>query len=467
MTLHAHATVPASAPPDVRRLRMRMAGRVVTSSDADWDVARSAWNLSADQRPAAVAIPANADDVVAVVQYARANGLRVAPQGTGHNGTALSSLEDAILVKTSEMRGVSIDIAARRGRVEAGAIWLDVATPASEVGLAGLAGSSPDVGIVGYSLGGGIGWLARKYGMATNSIEAIELVTAAGEHVRADRENETDLFWAMRGGGGNFGVVTAMEFRLYPVSSIYAGWLAWPWEDAERVLPVWSEWAANAPDETSTSFRIMQLPPIEEIPEPIRGRQLVVIDGAVLGDEAHGREVIRPLRELGAEIDTWAMVPPVALSHLHGDPEHPVPGASRSAMVRELPSEAQEAFVAAAGPGSGSALLIAELRQLGGALGRPAPGAGALPQLDGAHALFGVGLTMSPEMAAAVNRSAEHLVDSMSPWTSGNYLNFAEEPETDARTGYAPHAYRRLEQIKAAVDPDGLIMANHQIRPAR
>ena len=162
------------------------------------------------------------------------------------------------------------------------------------------------------------------------------------------------------------------------------------------------------------------------------------------------------------------MVPAVALSHLHGDPEHPVPGVEphapwwASCRARRI-----EAFVAAAGPGSGSALLIAELRQLGGALGRPAPGAGALPQLDGAHALFGVGLTMSPEMTAAVNRSAEHLVESMDPWTGGNYLNFAEEPDTDARTGYAPHAYRRLEQIKAAVDPDGVIMANHQIRPAR
>ena len=415
-----------------------------------------------------MAVPATDDDVVAVMEFARAHGLRVAPQGTGHNATAHSSLEDAVLLKTSGLQGVEIDIAARRARVRAGAIWTDVAAPASEVGLAGLAGSSPDVGIVGYSLGGGIGWLARQYGMATNSVEAVELVTADGERVRADREQEPDLFWALRGGGGNFGVVTAMEFRLYPVSSIYAGWLAWPWEHAERVLPQWSEWAANAPDEVSTSFRIMQLPPIPEIPEPIRGRRLVVIDGAVNGDAARGRELLRPLRELDPEIDTWDMVPPVALSHLHGDPEHPVPGASGHAMIRELPSEAQEAFVAAAGPGSGSALLIAELRQLGGALGRPAPGAGALPQLDAAHALFGVGLAMNAEMAAQVVRSAERLTEAMGPWaTGGSYLNFAEEPDTDTRTGYTPYAYRRLAAIKARVDPDDVLLANHSIRPAR
>ena len=257
-----------------------------------------------------------------------------------------------------------------------------------------------------------------------------------------------------------------MEFRLYPVSSVYAGWLVWAWSTPSASCPgggMGGECARRG----HHLFRIMQLPPLPEIPELIRGRRLVVIDGAVNGDAARGRELLAPCASStprstpGTWCRRWR-------SATCTRPRDPVPGASGHAMIRELPTAAQEAFVAAAGPGSGSALLIAELRQLGGALGRPAPGAGALPQLDAAHALFGVGLAMNPEMAAQVVRSAERLTEAMSPWaTGGSYLNFAEEPDTDTRTGYTPHAYRRLAAIKARVDPDDILLANHSIRPAR
>jgi FAD/FMN-containing dehydrogenase len=212
---------------------------ILTCADPGWDDARQAWNLAVDQRPAAVAVPESAQDVVDAVRFARERGLRVAAQGTGHNAGPLGDLADTVLIKTHAMRGLVIDPAARIARAEAGVIWQQVTDAAAEHGLAGLAGSSPDVGVVGYTLGGGMSWLGRTYGLSANNVEAFELVTADGRLVRADAEHEPDLFWALRGGGGSFAVVTAVELRLFPVTEAYAGLLWYPVEQASEVLHAW------------------------------------------------------------------------------------------------------------------------------------------------------------------------------------------------------------------------------------
>ncbi|MFP5362632.1 MAG: FAD-binding oxidoreductase [Thermoleophilia bacterium] len=453
-------TLPATPAAD---LAAHVRGTAFTPADEGWDSARAAWNLAVDQRPAAVAHPADEDDVSAIVAFARARGLRVAAQGTGHNANPLGSLESSVLLRTSAMRGVEVDAGRRVARVRAGDLWQDVVGVAAAHGLAPLAGSSPDVGVVGYSLGGGIGWLSRRYGLQANSITAVEVVTADGALVRADRDHEPDLFWALRGGGGNFGVVTALEFALYPVTEVYAGALAWDWSESERVLARWAEWAPTAPDEVTTAARILQLPPLPEIPEPIRGRRLVMIDGAHSGPLEDAERVLAPLRELRPEIDMFGPLPAPALVRVHGDPENPVPAASDSAMLADLPAAAVEAFVAAAGPGSGSPLLAAELRQLGGALARTPGEHGALAKLDAAYAMFAVGVAATPELGVAVAGHAAALVETMHPWaTGGSYLNFAERP-TDTRTAYTTDAYERLRAIRRAVDPDGVFQANHAI----
>jgi hypothetical protein len=448
---------------DAGSLRARLTGSFVLPSDPDWDHARQAWNLAVDQRPAAVAIPESVEDVIAVVRFARERGLRVAAQGTGHNACAIETLEDTVLLKTSAMRGVEIDADGRRARVQAGALWADVAVPASEAGLAALAGSSHDVGVVGYSLGGGLSWLARKHGLAANSILAVELVTPDGRLVRADADHEPDLFWAIRGGGGNFGVVTALELRLFPVERVYAGMVAFPWERATEVLQTWREWTDTVPDEVTSSGRILQFPPLPDIPEPLRGRKLVVVEVAYLGDEAEGDRIIAPLRALGPEMDTFAMITPAELLQLHMDPPAPVPGRGGHVMLGGLSAEAIDAFVAVAGPGSGSTLLSVELRQLGGALARPAVNAGALDSFDGRFALFGVGIAMGPEAVAAIEATLADVRRTLAMWTAGRpYLNFAEEP-TDTRTAYPAETYERLQAIRAAHDPDEVMVANHPI----
>ncbi|WP_238010087.1 FAD-binding oxidoreductase [Dactylosporangium sp. AC04546] len=430
-------------------LRGLCGGAVHLPGDPGYDTARVPWNVAVDQRPAAVAYPADVVEVVEVVRAAAAAGLRVAPQGTGHNAGPLGPLDDVVLLRTSAMTGVAVDPVRRVARAEAGALWVDVVEQAAPHGLAALHGSAPDVGVVGYSLGGGLGWYSRSLGLQANRITAVELVTATGERVRADAGHEPELFWALRGGGGNFGVVTAVEFELFPIERAYAGLLVWDWTHAERVLPAWVSWAADAPDEITTALRMVQLP---EPPAPLPGRQLVVIDGATLGDPG----VLAPLRALGPSLDTFATVPAEHLIRLHMDPEGPTPGVSRSALLGPLPPAALDALLAAAGPRSGNPLMVpAELRQLGGTLRRPAAGGGALPCVEGEFLLFSGGL--------AGPADAERVVEAMRPWAEDReYLNFTETAIDTARA-FEPAAWERLRAVRAAVDPEGLFVANHVI----
>ena len=453
---------------EVQSLRHRIQGEVVCPDDANWDEARAAWNLAVDQRPAAVAIPASAHDVVEIVRFARDRGLKVAAQSTGHNAAPMqNALAQTVLVKLHKLRDVEIDPVARIARVGAGTIWIQAVEAAAEHGLATLAGSSPDVGIAGYSLGGGLSWLGRKHGLQANQVTAIEIVTADGNLRRVDRDNDPDLFWALRGGSGNFGVVTAIEFRLHPLREVYAGMLVFPQERAEEVLKTWRRIVPSLPDEMTTVGRILNVPPLEEIPEPVRGRSLVVVEAIYLGDEAEGAAMIQPLRDLGPEMDTMATVPVPALSHLHMDPEHPVPGAGDTRLLSDLPDEAIDSMLAAAGPGSGSALLSLEIRQLGGAIARPAPDHGAIAAIDAPFVMFAVGMTPTPEVHEAVQASLHRIMDATAAYDAGQaYSNFVEKPVEAGRL-YAPTVYRRLREVKAEYDPAELFRANHPIPPAR
>ena len=423
--------------PHVDALRARLTGELVLPGDGSWDEARQAWNLAVDQQPAAVALPATAGDVVAIVQFAREQGLRVAPQGTGHNAGPIATLEDTILLRTSRMQGVEVDPVARTARVEAGVTWGAANAAVTEHGLAALAGSAHDVGVVGYTLGGGLSFLARKHGLAANSVVAVELVTADGEFRRVDADNDPDLFWAVRGGGGNFGAVTAIEFRLYDYTEVYAGMLAFPWERSAEVLHAWRELAPTLPDEMTTVGRILQFPPIPDLPEFLRGRKLVIVEAVYLGDEAEGAELLRPLRELGAEIDTLATIPTAGLQMLHMDPPEPVPGASDYAMLDDLPAEALDTIIELGGPGSDSPLLSLELRQLGGAVARSSDDHGARGTLPGRYTMFGVGMASSPDAAAAVVAHAGRIAAALSEHVSeSGYLNFAERRGVDPASLY-------------------------------
>jgi hypothetical protein len=440
--------------------------RALSETDEGWDQARRAWNLSVDQRPELVVFPETAAEVVALARFAAENGLRLAPQGTGHGAGPLGSLKDTILVRFSRLTEVSIDEDRRRARVGAGTVWSEVLSAAGRVGLTALAGSSPHVGVVGYTLGGGLGWLARRYGLACNSVLAIELVTADARLLRVDRDHDPDLFWAMRGGGGSFGVVTAVEFALYPVMEVYAGAMFWPQERAAEILTAWTHWTASVPDSVTSIGRILNLPDAPAIPDKLRGRSVVAIEAACLATEAEAAEQLRPLRDLGPEMDTFAMLLPADLGSLHMDPITPVPTWTDGWLLSDLPPAGVDALVRAAGPGSGSPLLSVELRQLGGAVALRSPDHGALDSLDARFAVATINFLPSADAAAAVENQAATVRLALAPWEAGHsYRNFAERAR-GVSDFHAPETLRRLRTVRARYDPVGLIRSPHPVPTA-
>ena len=436
-------------------------GDVVAPADSGWDTARQAWNLAADQRPALVVAPVDATDVATVIEFARSRGLRVAAQGTGHNASAIPSLDDTILLSTRRMRGVEIDAEARIARVEAGTLAADVCEAATEAGLFPLTGSSPDIGVVGYTLAGGLSWLGRKHGLAANHVTAIEVVTPDGVLRRATASEDPELFWALRGGGGSFGVVTALEYGLLPHGELYGGMFLWPFERHAEVLAAWHGLTGDAPDELTTWFRLLHLPPMEELPPFLRGRSVVVIDGMFAGDIAEGEAAVDALRRLDPEMDTWGPMTAAAVSHLHMDPEQPVPYTSTAMLLGELDADALQAFAGALQPGS--PLLFGELRHLGGALARAPEGAGALGALPGHFSLLGLAILADPTAAPAIDEALHALRSAMAGYDTGRALSSFTERPVDTATLFAREDYERLQAVRADVDPDGLMAAAHPI----
>lgn len=453
----------------------RIAGAVHIPGDPAWDEARSAWNLAVDQRPVAVVVAGSVDDIVQTVLAAKDQGLAVAPQATGHNAGPLAArdgLADALLLRTSELRGVQVDPDVRVARVEPGALWGDVVAAAAPHGLAALAGSSHDVGVVGYTLGGGISWLGRSHGLAANHVLAVELVTADGVLRRVDADHDPELFWAVRGGGGDFGVVTALEFRLFPIAEIVAGTLFFPIERTEEVLQAWAAWTTTVPDSVTSVGRVLRFPPMPDLPPFLSGQSFVVVEAAVQEAPERAGELLAPLRALGPAMDSVHPQSMPELLQLHMDPPAPVPGNGDGMLLAELPPAAVRAFVEAAGPDSGSVLLSAEIRHLGGALrpeaahasavegGVPAPG--AVEGFDAEYAVFGVGIAV-PEATEALARSLGRLLSRVEPWRAPvDYLNFAEH-ERPAERIFGERVHR-LRAVKNAVDPTGVIRSNHPVR---
>jgi hypothetical protein len=443
---------------------LRIEGRVATPDDADWDEARLGWNLAADLKPSAVAFAQSADDVASAVSFAAANGLRVAGQGTGHGAAGLSDLEGTILIKTEGMRGVEIDPDARMARVEAGVLSLELGEAAQAHGLCSMPGSSPDVGVTGFTLGGGLSWLSRKHGFACNRVRGIELVTADGEQRTVDGEREPDLFWALRGGGGGYAIVTALRVELLPIAEIYAGALLFPAAVGAEAVRTYRDWAESSPDEVSSVVRFITPPPIPDVPEPLRGTPLLTIDGACIGTKDEGEAAFAPIREIGEPImDTFEWMPTAGLSRIHMDPENPVPGIGEGGLVGELSDEAIDAFVGLAGPDSGSPMLLTEVRRLGGAMARPAEDGGALSHLDAGYVMYSVGMPMTPELGEAIPRHLEKIGETMRPWgAEGSYFNFTEAP-CDVDAILPADVCDRLRDVKRKWDPESRIVANHLV----
>lgn len=429
--------------------------------DPGYDAACTPWNLSVRQRPAAVAVPRSVDEVVDLVRAATALGLRIAPQSTGHGAAALAGLEDAVLLRLHELTGVTVDPVARRARVVGGTLWRDVLAATAPHGLTALHGSAGDVAVAGYLLGGGLSFYGREHGLASSAVRAIDLVTADGSLVRATAEEHPDLFWAVRGGGGSFGVVVAIELDLLPLADVFAGMLLWDIERAPEVLSAWRDWTATVPESVTTSVRLMRFPPRPELPPFLSGRSLVVIDGAVLEADDRAAELLAPLRALAPELDTFGRIPAAALLDVHMDPPGPTPAVSDHALLTHLPQEAVEALLAVAGPGVQTPLMFAELRHLGGALARPQDA--ALSHLAGAYALFAVSPGPTQELAALGETVTTGVVAALRPWAAEtSFLNFADRL-IDPATAFGTAEWQRLQHIRDTYDPARIWVAAHAV----
>ena len=427
-----------------------------------YELERQPFNLAVDQRPKMIALPRNEREVIAAVRAATDLELTIAPQCSGHAASLLPSLEQTMLLRTDRMNGYGIDLGARRARVAAGVRWGELVPRASRAGLAALHGTAPDVGVVGYTLTGGLSWYARRHGLAVNNVVAAELVTADGQLRRVDHEHEPELFWALRGGGANFGIVTALEFELVPAPEVFAGALFFPIERADQILHAWRAWVATVPVEVTSVGRILRFPPLPQIPEPMRGNAFALVEFVCLGSESDGAELVEPLRRLAPVIDTCRACRPADIRDLHMDPPEPLPyegGAHR--LLDHLPANAIEEVVGLLGAGSQSPLVTFEIRHLGGALARQEPGQGALGTLRGLFATFGGGLTPDAAAMASVREHLERLSAALAPYDSGYaFPNFALQP-VDAQRLFPDSVLDRLRQIRAEVDPDGVFIAKH------
>jgi uncharacterized RmlC-like cupin family protein len=362
--------------PSLESLKASIAGDVLVPADDGYEDARRGFFLNLDQRPSVVVLAESPTDVVAAVRFARSLGMRIAPQSTGHGASSLEPLEGAMLLRTSRMRRVKVDPATGIARAQAGAQWQDVTVHAAEHGLA-TRGHLAKRWCDRLHARGGIGWLARRFGLAANNVTAVELVTPAGELVRVDAEHEPDLFWALRGGGGGVGVVTALEFALFPVRELYAGALFFAVERSSEVLRAWRQWTDTVSDEVTSIARIVRVPDAPEVPEPMRRRRFALVEAAYLGDALAGDDLPGSLRELGPELDTFATVPAPALQAPHMDPAEPVAGHGDGVLLSDFAAGAIDAVVSLVGPSADTPLLSVEVRHLGGAVGRAADRDGA------------------------------------------------------------------------------------------
>ena len=403
----------------------------------------------------------SAADVAEVVRFARAHGLRVAPQSTGHGAASLPDLGGALLLKTSRMAAVSVDPGARTATVGAGAKWADVVGPAAEHGLAALHGSSGTVGVAGYTLAGGLGWLGRSHGFACNAVRSMEVVTPDGEIRRVDAGSDPDLFWALRGGGAGQAVVTSFEIELVELREAFGGSLMWPIEMAADVVGAWQEWARTVPEELAATIKLMRFPPFPTVPEPLRGRALVVVTFVYTGDEAAGEELLAPMRSVGETyMEMVGTVPAAALATIAGDPEDPVPGRGAGYLLSSFDADAAEAYVELAGPDADVPLIFLEVRLLGGALERGSDSHGAMDTAGAGYLLYGIGAVMSPESVGAIDALFGSVEERMAPWLSDRTLPAFAEQSADVRRCYPAAVADRLAEVRAAYDPDGLILAN-------
>jgi FAD/FMN-containing dehydrogenase len=480
-TMSTSARSTALSSTHLQTLRASLKGRAFLPGDDGYDAARQTWNVTTfDQRPAMVVMPSIAADVAAAVRFAHEHDLAIAVQGGGHGHPRPAN--EALLVNFANMTSVQVTPgptskpsgrsgSAGTARAEAGARWRDVIAAAHPHGLAPLNGFAGTVGVCGYTLGGGIGWLVRQYGAAAGSLRSVELVTADGRLLQVDDQNHPDLFWGLRGGGGNFGIVTSLEFDLYPVKEIFGGSVVYPLAAGKQVLGAYAYWTKSVPDTLTSAVRLVHFPPAPAIPEPLRGASVIVIMACHTGSPAEGKALVQPLRAIGAPLlDSFRSMPYAEIGTIANDPAEAPPlfTFTNGAGVRDLSPDAIEAVLQVAGDRA-AGIFTVEARHVGGALARLPED--AIPfRLRSPWFVGALAAAPTPQALEGGRRSVAALFEALEPALTGevliNSLDAGSTSPALVRAAYSEENYRRLVALKDAYDPANVFRFNHNIAPS-
>ncbi len=436
--------------------------------DPGYAEATQVFNLAAPARPAAAVTARSVNQIRAALRQAVRQRRPVRVHTTGHASAARPPMDGAVLIRTELAGEVEIDSQRQVARIPAGARWGSVVAATSGHGLTAPHGSSASVGVVGYLLGGGMSFYGRRVGLAANSVRAIELVDADGELRRVDATSDPELFWALRGGGGGFGVVTAVEIGLFPAAHVITGTAIWPAAHADRLLKVWLRWTRDAPPEVTTSARVMNLPPLPEVPPALAAGPMLSVDGAVFCDtddvpaaQRHAADLLEPLRAVAEPVlDTWQLTAPPDVLAAHMDPADPVPFIGDHMLLGDLSDDGAAEFLRVAGEGSGSPLIMATLRQLGGAYAIPDPAGGVLDHLDARYAYAGSGAPFGPVTPEALRQHCATVRQALGPWDTGrtapSFVESAEQPQGHLTA----EQVKAVDEVRSRVDPAGLFRAD-------
>jgi FAD/FMN-containing dehydrogenase len=441
---------------------------VLRPGDAGFSEEVSGFNVAHPHEPDVVIAAERPEDVVTAVRWAADQGVGIGVQATGHGANA--PMDGGLLVSTRRMNAVSVDPRSRTATVGAGATWRGVLRAASPHGLGGLCGSSSGVGVVGYTVGGGLPLLGRAYGWAAERVRAMDVVTADGLLRHVDAETEPELFWALRGGKGNVGIVTSMSFELLPLTRLYGGSVFFDGSHAAVLLRAYADWTTSLPDAMCTALQLLRLPPLPDVPEPLRGRFTVQLCVAWPGDPVEGERLVAPMRAVAPAIaDMIRDMPYSEVDAVFHDPEHPVPATEGCLLLPAMPEAATATLLELAGPDARTPLLAVAVRHLGGALARPPAVPDAVGPRDAAYVLQTVGVLAGPH-AEDVPAAAAALRAAVEPWSTGRtFVNLHGRPGDDAdrARAWSGDTYERLRQVKGHYDPAGLLRFGHAVPPPR
>jgi hypothetical protein len=449
---------------DIQALSTSVRGPVARPGSPEFAEETFAFNAATVHRPDVVLGAADAQDVAAAVRWAAERQFPVSVQSTGHG--AESAVEGGLLINTRRLQDLQIDPVGRTARVGAGVKWRSVLEASVPHGLVGLHGSSTDVGVVGYTVGGGLPMLGRAHGFAADHVRSMEIVTANGALHRIDAEAEAELFALMRGGKGNFGIVTALEFNLFPLGEFYGGGLIYPGADAAGILAAFRRWLPGLPDAASPSISLLRLPDLDFVPPPLRGRFVVHLRLAFQGNREEGDALLAPMRAVSTPLmDTAGPMNYLDVDQIHMDPADPLPFTDAGALLKDFGDEAAAELLSLTGEDSDCPLLMAEIRPLGGALSRPGVLEDAVSGRDAAFLLFLLGFK-TPALAGAATEAIRNILAAMAPYSTGYTLvDFHGEPgdEADRARAWSPAVYERMRAAKSSYDPGNLLRFGHTI----